>query len=113
MFGHIDDSRAWSIHLLRLRDLQAETGGFTEFVPLPFVHHRTPMFMRGASRTGPTWRECLKIHAIGRIVLHPLITNIQASWAKMGVEGVVADLDVGVEDCGATLGEEPLARRAG
>jgi FO synthase len=113
MFGHIDDPAAWAIHLLRLRDLQASTGGFTEFVPLPFVHHRTPMFMRGASRTGPTWRECLKIHALGRIVLHPLITNIQASWVKMGVEGVIAALDVGVNDFGGTLGEEHISRMAG
>jgi FO synthase len=113
MFGHIDDPRAWAIHLLRLRDLQAETGGFTEFVPLPFVHHRAPMFMRGGSRTGPTWREALKIHALGRIVLHPHITNIQASWVKMGVEGVLAALDVGVNDFGGTLGEEHISRMAG
>ncbi len=113
MFGHIDDPRAWAIHLLCLRDLQAETGGFTEFVPLPFVHHRTPMFVRGASRTGPTWRENLKIHAIGRIVLHPLITNIQASWVKLGVDGVVAILGVGANDFGGTLGEEHISRMAG
>jgi len=113
MFGHIDDPRAWAIHLLRLRDLQAETGGFTEFVPLPFVHHRTPMFMRGGSRTGPTWREALKIHALGRIVLHPHITNIQASWVKMGVEGVLACLQAGVNDFGGTLGEEHISRMAG
>lgn len=113
MFGHIDDPVAWAIHLLRLRDLQVETGGFTEFVPLPFVHHRTPMFMRGGSRTGPTWRECLKIHAIGRIVLHPHITNIQASWVKMGVDGVVAAFEVGVNDLGGTLGEEHISRMAG
>jgi FO synthase len=113
MFGHIDDTRAWAQHLLRLRDLQAETGGFTELVPLPFVHHRTPMFVRGASRTGPTWRESLKIHAVGRIVLHPHITNIQASWVKLGVEGVVACLDVGANDFGGTLGEEHISRMAG
>ncbi|MEX0873798.1 MAG: bifunctional FO biosynthesis protein CofGH [Actinomycetota bacterium] len=113
MFGHIDDPEAWAIHLLRLRDLQAETGGFTEFVPLPFVHHRAPMFMRGGSRTGPTWRECLKIHAIGRIVLHPKITNVQASWVKMGVDGVIAALEVGVNDFGGTLGEEHISRMAG
>ncbi len=113
MFGHIDDPEAWATHLLRLRDLQTETGGFTEFVPLPFVHHRTPMFMRGGSRTGPTWRECLKIHAVGRVVLHPKITNIQASWVKMGVEGVMAALEVGVNDFGGTLGEEHISRMAG
>jgi FO synthase len=113
MFGHIDDPRAWAVHLLRLRDLQEETGGFTELVPLPFVHHRTPMFVRGASRTGPTWRESLKIHAIGRIVLHPHIPNIQASWVKLGLDGVVASLDVGVNDFGGTLGEEHISRMAG
>ncbi len=113
MFGHIDGPAAWATHLLRLRDLQAETRGFTEFVPLPFVHHRTPMFVRGASRTGPTWRESLKIHALGRIVLHPHITNIQASWVKLGVDGVVASLDVGVNDFGGTLGEEHISRMAG
>jgi FO synthase len=113
MFGHIDDPHAWATHLLRLRDLQRETGGFTEFVPLPFVHHRTPMFMKGGARTGPTWRECLKIHAVGRIVLHPHITNVQASWVKMGVEGVLAAMDVGVNDFGGTLGEEHISRMAG
>ncbi len=113
MFGHVDDPQSWATHLLRLRDLQAETGGFTEFVPLPFVHHRTPMFMRGGSRTGPTWRECLKIHAVGRVVLHPKITNIQASWVKMGVDGVMAALEVGVNDFGGTLGEEHISRMAG
>jgi FO synthase len=113
MFGHIDNPAAWATHLLRLRDLQAETRGFTEFVPLPFVHHRTPMFVRGVSRTGPTWRESLKIHALGRIVLHPHITNIQASWVKLGVDGVVASLDVGVNDFGGTLGEEHISRMAG
>ena len=113
MFGHIDGPEQWAEHLLRLRDLQAQTGGFTEFVPLPFVHHRTPIFQRGASRTGPTWRECLKIHAVGRIALHPLIGNIQASWVKMGVEGVVAALEVGVNDFGGTLFEEHISRMAG
>ncbi len=113
MFGHIDDPVAWAIHLLRLRDLQVETGGFTEFVPLPFVHHRTPMFMKGGARTGPTWREALKIHAVGRVVLHPRIPNIQASWVKMGVEGVMATFEVGVNDFGGTLGEEHISRMAG
>jgi FO synthase len=113
MFGHIDDPGAWATHLLRLRDLQEETGGITEFVPLPFVHHRTPMFMRGGSRTGPTWPEVLKIHAVGRIVLHPYITNVQASWVKLGVEGVLAAAEVGVNDFGGTLGEEHISRLAG
>jgi FO synthase len=113
MFGHIDDPEVWAHHLLRLRDLQAETGGFTELVPLPFVHHRSPIFMRGGSRAGPTWRECLKMHAVGRIALHPLIPNIQASWVKMGVAGVAAALEVGVSDFGGTLFEEHISRMAG
>jgi FO synthase len=113
MFGHVDDPAAWATHLLALRDLQAETGGFTELVPLPFVHHRSPIFMRGESRTGPTWRECVKMHAVGRVVLHPLIPNIQASWVKLGVSGVVALLEAGVNDFGGTLMEEHISRMAG
>lgn len=113
MFGHVDDPASWAGHLLALRDLQAETGGFTEIVPLPFVHHRSPIFMRGASRTGPTWRECLKIHAVARLVLNPLITNVQASWVKLGVEGVKACLSAGVNDFGGTLMEEHISRMAG
>ena len=113
MFGHVDDPRSWAVHLLGLRDLQAETGGFTELVPLPFVHHRSPIFMRGASRAGPTWRECVRMHAVSRLLLHPLITNIQASWVKMGVEGVVAMLHAGCNDFGGTLMEEHISRMAG
>jgi FO synthase len=113
MFGHIDHPRAWAGHLLRLRDLQAETGGFTELVPLPFVHHRSPIFMRGAARTGPTWRESVKMHAVARVTLYPLITNVQASWVKLGVEGVTAMLDAGVNDFGGTLMEEHISRMAG
>ncbi len=113
MFGHVDDPVAWAEHLLALRDLQSKTGGFTELVPLPFVHHRSPIFMRGASRTGPTWRECLTMHAVSRIVLHPLIHNIQGSWVKLGVQGVVACLDAGVNDFGGTLMEEHISRMAG
>jgi FO synthase len=113
MFGHVDDPGVWAYHLLRLRDLQAETGGFTEFIPLPFVHHRSPIHMRGDSRSGPTWREAIKMHAIGRIVLHPLFTNIQASWVKLGPDGVVALLDGGVNDFGGTLMEEHISRMAG
>ncbi|HVE92702.1 MAG TPA: 5-amino-6-(D-ribitylamino)uracil--L-tyrosine 4-hydroxyphenyl transferase CofH [Actinomycetota bacterium] len=113
MFGHVDDPAAWAGHLLSLRDLQAETGGFTEIVPLPFVHHRSPIFMRGGSRSGPTWRECLKMHAVARVALHPLIPNVQGSWVKMGAEGVVATLHAGVNDFGGTLMEEHISRMAG
>ena len=77
----------WARHLLRLRDLQAETGGFTEFVPLPFVHMEAPMYLRGLARKGPTLREAVLMHAVARLALHPLITNIQTSWVKMGPDG--------------------------
>ena len=84
MFGHVETPRAWARHLLALRDLQQETGGFTEFVPLPFVHMEAPMYLRGQARRGPTFREAVLMHAVARLVLHPLIPNIQTSWVKMG-----------------------------
>ncbi|HEX8828038.1 MAG TPA: 5-amino-6-(D-ribitylamino)uracil--L-tyrosine 4-hydroxyphenyl transferase CofH, partial [Xanthobacteraceae bacterium] len=80
MFGHIEQPVHWARHLLALRDLQQQTGGFTEFVPLPFVHMEAPLYLRGRARKGPTWREVRLIHAVGRLVLHPLIANIQTSW---------------------------------
>ena len=87
MYGHVEAPLNWARHLLVLRDLQAETGGFTEFVPLPFVHMEAPMYLRGMARKGPTLREAVLMHAVARLVLHPLITNIQTSWVKMGPEG--------------------------
>ncbi|HEY8289990.1 MAG TPA: 7,8-didemethyl-8-hydroxy-5-deazariboflavin synthase CofG, partial [Acetobacteraceae bacterium] len=84
MYGHVEGPLNWARHLLVLRDLQAETGGFTEFVPLPFVHMEAPMYLRGMARKGPTLREAILMHAVSRLVLHPLITNIQTSWVKMG-----------------------------
>ena len=92
MFGHVDRPIHWARHLHRLRDLQAESGGFTEFVPLPFVPAETPMHLRGGSRLGPTYREALLMHAVARLALHPVITSIQTSWVKMGRAGAAACL---------------------
>ena len=104
---------SWARHLLVLRDLQAETGGFTEFVPLPFVHMEAPMYLRGMARKGPTLREAVLMHAVARLVLHPLITNIQTSWVKMGPEGAALCLNAGANDLGGTLMNESISRAAG
>ena len=113
MFGHVEGPQSWAAHLLHVRDLQERTGGLTEFVPLPFVHMEAPMYLRGGSRRGPTWRETLLMHAVARLVLHPLVTNIQASWVKLGPAGVAQVLDAGVNDCGGTLMNESISRAAG
>jgi FO synthase len=113
MFGHVEDTRSWARHLLHIRDLQERTGGFTEFVPLPFVHMEAPMYLKGGARRGPTWRETMLMHAIARLALHPLVTNIQASWVKAGPAGVGRLLNVGVNDCGGTLMNESISRAAG
>ena len=113
MFGHVDRPMHWARHLLRLRDLQEETGGFTEFVPLPYVHMEAPLYRRGRSRSGPTFRETLLMHAVARLVLHPLIPNIQTSWVKLGAAGVRRCLDAGVNDLGGTLMNESISRAAG
>jgi FO synthase len=113
MFGHVDHYVHWSRHLLRLRDLQAETGGFTEFVPLPFVHMEAPIYLKGRSRRGPTFREAVLMHAVARLALHPILANIQTSWVKMGPEGVKACLRAGANDLGGTLMDETITRSAG
>jgi len=113
MFGHIETPKHWAKHLTAIRDLQIETGGFTEFVPLPFVHMEAPMARRGWSRTGPTFRETLLMHAVARLTLHPWIENIQTSWVKMGVEGVSQMLQAGANDIGGTLMNESISRAAG
>jgi FO synthase len=113
MFGHVDSYRHWARHLLALRDLQLETGGFTEFVPLPFVHMEAPLWRKGRARSGPSSREALLMHAVARLALNPLIPNIQASWVKLGRSGVVAALRVGVNDLGGTLMDESITRSAG
>lgn len=113
MFGHVDQLSQWAKHLLRIRDLQARTGGFTEFVPLPFIHMEAPLYRKGLARPGPTWREALLMHAVARLVLHPLIPNIQASWVKLGPEGARAALAAGANDLGGTLTNETISRAAG
>lgn len=113
MFGHVDSYDHWAAHLLALRQLQAETGGFTEFVPLPFVAAEAPIYHRGKSRPGPTFREALLMHAIARLVLSPLILNIQTSWVKMGAEGAKAALAAGANDLGGSLMNESITRAAG
>ena len=113
MFGHMEHPRNWARHLLRLRDLQAETHGITEFVPLPFVHMEAPMYLRGQARKGPTLREAVLMHAVSRLALHPLITNIQTSWVKMGPDGVALCLSAGANDLGGTLMNESISRAAG
>ncbi len=113
MYGHIDRPRHWARHLARIRALQARTGGFTEFVPLPFVHMEAPIYLKGRARRGPTFRETLLMHAVARLALHPLVTNIQASWVKLGPRGVRACLEAGVNDLGGTLMNESITRAAG
>jgi FO synthase len=113
MFGHMERVEHWARHLLRIRALQVETGGFTEFVPLPFVHMEAPIYRKGRARRGPTFREAVLMHAVARLVLHPLIPNIQTSWVKMGPEGVAACLRAGVNDLGGTLMDETISRAAG
>ena len=113
MYGHVEAPVAWARHLLVLRDLQTETGGFTEFVPLPFVHMEAPMYLKGLSRKGPTLREAVLMHSVARLVLHPGIANIQTSWVKMGPLGAALCLNAGANDLGGTLMNESISRAAG
>jgi FO synthase len=113
MYGHVDHYRHWARHLLRLRALQAETGGFTEFVPLPFVHMEAPIYLKGRARRGPTFREAVLMHAVARLAFHPLLPNIQTSWVKMGPHGVKVCLRSGANDLGGTLMDETITRSAG
>jgi FO synthase len=113
MFGHVDGPDNWARHLVAVRELAARTGGFTEFVPLPFVHMEAPMGVKGQSRHGPTLREVKLMHAVARLALHPLITNIQTSWVKLGLLGVAECLQAGANDLGGTLMNESISRAAG
>jgi len=113
MYGSIEGPRSWARHLLELRDQQKRTGGFTEFVPLPFVHMEAPIYLKGRARPGPTFREAVLMHAVGRLALHPWITNVQASWVKLGIEGAQAALRAGANDLGGTLMNESISRAAG
>ena len=113
MYGHVEQALHWARHLLQLRRLQQRTGGITEFVPLGYVHMEAPLWRKGRTRSGPTFREALLMHAVPRLVLHPLIDNIQASWVKMGAAGAAACLNAGANDLGGTLMNESITRAAG
>ena len=113
MFGHVDQPKHWARHLMRVRDLQARTGGFTEFVPLPFVGQEAPIYLKQKSRPGPTLRECILMHAVARLVFGALIPCIQTSWVKMGPDGAAACLEAGANDLGGTLMNETITRSAG
>jgi FO synthase len=113
MFGHVDKIYHWARHIIRVRELQKKTGGFTEFVPLPFVPTEAPVYLKGKSRKGPTFRESLLMHAVARIALHTHINNIQTSWVKMGERGAAVVLNAGANDLGGTLMNETITRAAG
>jgi FO synthase len=113
MFGSVEAPVHWARHLVRTRELARVTGGFTEFVGLPFVHMATPIYLKRAARRGPTWREVVLMHAVARICYHSVIDNIQASWVKLGASGVRQLLRVGVNDVGGTLMDENISRAAG
>ncbi len=113
MFGAVESPRSWARHLVRTRALQAETGGFTEFVPLPFVHMAAPIYLQGRARRGPTFREALLMHAVARIAYRGVIDNIQVSWVKMGPAGATQVLSAGANDLGGTLMDENISRAAG
>jgi FO synthase len=113
MYGHVEQPIHWARHLRRLRELQALTHGITEFVPLSFVHMEAPLWRKGRTRSGPTFREAILMHAVARLALHPLIANVQASWVKLGAEGAALCLDAGANDLGGTLMNESITRAAG
>ena len=113
MFGSVERPEHWARHIVRTRELQSRTGGFTEFVPLPFVHMAAPIYLKRGARRGPTWRETVLMHAVGRIAYHGSISNIQASWVKLGPRGARQLLQAGVNDLGGTLMDENLSRAAG
>jgi len=113
MFGHVDGPRSWANHIEVIRQIQRRTGGFTEFVPLPFVHMGSPIWLRGRARPGPTWDEVVLMHAVARIAFVGLIDNIQASWVKLGLEGAEVLLRSGCNDMGGTLMDESISRAAG
>jgi FO synthase len=113
MYGHVDHPRQWLAHFRVLAGIQDRTGGFTEFVALPFVHHNAPIYLAGIARPGPTWRENRAVHAMARLLLHGRIDNIQCSWVKLGDEGTLAMLNGGCNDLGGTLMEETISRMAG
>jgi FO synthase len=113
MYGHVDHPGHWLGHFRVLASIQDDTGGFTEFVALPFVHTNAPIYLAGIARPGASWRENRAVHAMARILLHGRISNIQCSWVKLGDAGTVAMLRGGCNDLGGTLMEETISRMAG
>jgi FO synthase len=113
MYGHVDEPRHWVAHLRTLGRIQDETGGFTEFVPLPFVHQSSPIYLAGVARPGPSRRDNRAVHAMARLMLHGRIRNIQCSWVKLAPDACVELLAGGVNDLGGTLMEETISRMAG
>jgi FO synthase len=113
MYGHVDHPRHWVGHLRTLTRIQDRTGGFTEFVPLPFIHTNAPVYLAGLSRPGPTLRDNRAVHAVARLMLHRRIDNVQTSWVKLGVDGTRLMLTGGANDVGGTLMEETISRMAG
>jgi FO synthase len=113
MYGHVDQPRHWLAHLRLLAGIQQRTGGFTEFVTLPFIHTNAPVYLAGIARPGPTLRDNLAVTAMARLLLHPHIRNIQTSWVKLGTEGAAEMLRSGANDLGGTLMEETISRMAG
>jgi FO synthase len=113
MVGHVETPLHWARHLLEIRRLQQRTQGFTEFVPLPFVHMEAPIWRKGLARSGPSWREALLMHAVARLALEPVIRNIQASWVKLGRAGALEALRAGANDLGGVLMNESITRAAG
>jgi FO synthase len=113
MFGSVEQPVHWARHIVRTRELQRRTGGFTEFIPLPFVHMASPIYLKRGARRGPTWREVLLMHAVGRIGYRGSINSVQASWVKLGAQGAQQLLQAGVNDLGGTLMDENISRAAG
>lgn len=113
MFGHVDAPRHWANHLLALAELQKRTGGFTEFVPLPFIPDEAPIYRKGKARPGPTFREAVLMHAVARLALPTTLPNVQVSWVKLGLAGALTCLQTGANDVGGTLMNESISRAAG
>jgi FO synthase len=113
MFGAVESPLSWARHIVATRDLQDETGGFTEFVPLPFVHMAAPLWLQGKARMGPTFRETLLMHSVARLAYGATVPNIQVSWVKLGQAGSVQLLQAGANDLGGTLMDENISRAAG
>jgi CofH subfamily radical SAM domain protein len=113
MYGHVEEPADWIRHLLLLRSIQKRTSGFTEFVPLGFIHQNTRLYKHGGARAGAMRDEHLRVHALSRILLHGAIRNIQVSWVKLGIEASLACLQAGANDFGGTLMEESISKAAG